>query len=258
MISLNDIALLGANTVRTKAYIQILCREGIRINRCYLLSKTPETFEPEWAQYTPPQRETAYFNTQEPLLYTLKAFDIPYEFILSEDINHDHVVQRIRDIEEKYLIYSGFGGQIIQARLFESGKKFLHVHPGLLPRYRGSTTIYYSMLAEAACAASAFFLTPGLDEGHVAASALFPTPPKGVNVDYVYEPYIRARVLVQAMRQYHKLGFFPEKPQASEQANTFYIIHPVLKHIALLGIEKGGDLSAADQSPNIAGAEWEA
>jgi methionyl-tRNA formyltransferase len=189
--------------------------------------------------YNSNRGENIYFDTQEPILYTLNAHDIPYEFILSDNINDDSVTQRLRVIEEQYLIYSGYGGQLIRPHLFEIGKKFLHVHAGLLPKYRGSTTIYYSMLAEASCGASAIFLTPGIDEGNVVASESFPLPPMGVDVDYIYEPYIRACVLVKALNEYSVRGHFSEKPQSAVNANTFYIIHPVLKHIALLSAKKG-------------------
>jgi methionyl-tRNA formyltransferase len=95
------------------------------------------------------------------------------------------------------------------------------------------------MLAEASCGVSAIFLTPGIDEGNVVASESFPFPPMGVDVDYIYEPYIRACVLVKALNEYSVRGSFSEKPQSTVNANTFYIIHPVLKHIALLSAEKG-------------------
>jgi methionyl-tRNA formyltransferase len=101
-----------------------------------------------------------------------------------------------------------------------------------LPECRGSTTIYYSILIENTCWASAIFLTPGIDEGNVIAVSSSPPPP--ANVDYIYEPYIRAMVLKKALEEYIEKGKFTETRQESEQGNTYYVIHPVLKHIASL------------------------
>ena len=45
-----------------------------------------------------------------------------------------------------YFIYSGLPGQILPTELLSDKKRILHCHPGKLPNYRGSTTIYYSIL----------------------------------------------------------------------------------------------------------------
>ena len=43
--------------------------------------------------------------------------------------------------------------------------KFLHIHGGYVPAFKGSTTNYYSLLAEGQLGASAIFLTEDLDSG---------------------------------------------------------------------------------------------
>jgi methionyl-tRNA formyltransferase len=249
-VTLEDVCLVAANTARTKAYIQILSGGGIKLNKCCILSSEPENLFLE-KERRPSLREgegAPYFDKGEPLVVTLERNGTPFEMILSNNINDDAAVKRLRGVKEKYIIYSGFGGQLLKPRLFETGKKFLHVHAGRLPEYRGSTTIYYSLLMENRCWASAIFLTPEIDGGNVVAASSFPPPPPNVDIDYIYDPYIRAMVLKKALEEYVKNGEFVERRQEPEKGNTYYVIHPVLKHIALLKMESGGGRGASGES----------
>ena len=48
----------------------------------------------------------------------------------------------------RYYIYSGYPGVIIRDEEILKKKKIVHFHPGKLPDFKGSTTIYYSVLKE--------------------------------------------------------------------------------------------------------------
>ena len=229
MRTIGNICLVGANTARTKAYVQVMRKNGLRFSRAYILTLDREGMEREAAQYAPKETVDKYFYVNEPVLYTLEKTSTPIVFLDTENINDVD----FGGIDEDYLVFSGAGGQILKKELFEKGKQFIHVHPGILPQFRGSTTIYYSMLKEKCCGASAIFMSPGIDEGKVIAQKAFPMPEKSVDVDHVYEPYTRAVVLVKALSEYVERGEFNAVRQAEEGANTYFIIHPVLKYIAL-------------------------
>jgi methionyl-tRNA formyltransferase len=234
-MKIKEVGLIGGNTARTKAYLQVLLSNNLEINKCYIMSCNIDSMEKESKQYQKNEsNEETYFSVNEPLLYTLRKYNLPYEIIASEDINSKIVMDKIKQIEENYLIYSGFGGQILKAPLFETGKKFIHVHAGILPQYRGSTTVYYSMINEKKCGASAIFLNEKIDEGDVIACEEFPIPLDGTNIDYIYEPWTRAKVLQRALEDYVNNGSFKTTKQTGGNENTYYIIHPVLKHIALM------------------------
>ena len=48
---------------------------------------------------------------------------------------------------------------LLKEKILDTGKKFLHIHGGYLPDYKGSTTNYYSLINENTIGASAIFLT---------------------------------------------------------------------------------------------------
>lgn len=226
-------ALVGAPTTRAKSYLQILCKNQILVNKAYILTKDPLLLESEWKEYK--EEENPYFSPKEPLLFTLNKYKIPYELIPTEDINAPCMKETLLSMPEEFLLYSGFAGGIVSEELLSLGKKFIHVHAGILPSFRGSTTAYYSMLMEGNIGASAIFLSAGIDEGEIIAQKKFPPPSHPVDIDYVYEPYLRSLLLLEVLQDYEKKGCFTYCTQNHDEAHTYYVIHPVLKHIAVLG-----------------------
>ena len=142
---------------------------------------------------------TSLVRIDVPILYSLKKAQIKYMLVNNKDINSDEMKNIIKGLSQKYFIYSGYGGYILKPHLFQLGKKFIHVHAGLLPEYRGSTTAYYSYLKNDCFGATAIFLSEGIDEGKVITKEIFDLPKERVDIDYIYEPYTRAQVLIKAI-----------------------------------------------------------
>ena len=233
---LPDIAIVCANSTRTKAYLQVLGRAGINIGKAYIMNLHPQDMIAEAKVYHAGEEEEVFFDSKTPILYTLKEQDIPFEFINSEDINSEETYRFLKGAKEKYFIYSGFGGQILKPHLFNIGKKYIHTHAGMVPEFRGSTTVYYHMLVTGNTAASVMFLNEQLDEGDILSQRYFRFPREVKDIDLIYEPYTRAIALKDALSEYAVKGEFSGKLQ-SKDGNTYYIIHPVLKHIAILALK---------------------
>lgn len=234
---LKEFALLASDTARTKAYLQRMIYESKLPEACIVYSDNLQKMEDEAWQYQEGHADNEYFDIEEPIIFSLRKAGIPYVKVDDKDINSNQMAEAIREISPKYLIYSGYGGYILQSHLFQLGKKFIHVHAGILPQYRGSTTFYYSLLQEHRVGATAIFLNEGIDEGEIIIQNTFDVPSEVPDIDYVYEPFIRSKVLIEAIDQYIQNGILLGKPQKQDGEETYFIIHPVLKHLALLGIE---------------------
>jgi len=235
---LEEFALLASNTARSKAYLQAMIREKKMPEKCIVYADDIFKLKEEAERYSDHEISDSYFCIEEPLLFSLNKADISYTLIENKDINSEEMKKAIQSLKQRYLIYSGYGGYILKPHLFHLNKKFLHVHAGILPQYRGSTTAYYSFLQEKIFGATAIFLSEGIDEGEIITQDVFGVPEKEVDIDYIYEPYMRSRVLMKAINQYLKDGDLVSRKQDSDGAETFFIIHPVLKHLALLSVEK--------------------
>lgn len=235
---LEEFALLASDTARTKAYLQAMIREEKLPGLCVVYSDNISGMRKEAEKYQKSGRNEKYFDRDIPILFSLKEADIPYMVIENKDINSEQMKDTLSGLQQKYLIYSGYGGYILREHLFRMNKKFIHVHAGILPQYRGSTTAYYSFLQDKELGATAIFLNEGIDEGEIIVQDTFPIPEESVNIDYIYEPYIRSEVLIKALNQYLEQGTLISCKQNQDGAETYFIIHPVLKHLAMMKMEK--------------------
>ena len=143
------------------------------------------------------------------------------------------MVGAISALSEDTIIYSGYGGVIVKPSVLNLGKNFLHIHGGYLPDYKGSTTNYYSFLEVNKCGASAIFLEPEIDCGPVLKRKWFKAPDNLEDLDYFYDSALRADVLLDVIKEYNTTGEWNFELKDNKGGETFYIIHPFLKHVSL-------------------------
>jgi len=72
-----------------------------------------------------------------------------------------------------------------------------------------------------------------IDTGPIIARKRYPPPP-GVDPDYVYDSVIRSDLLIFVLQEYSQHNKFINLLNQPLVGNNYYVIHPVLKHIALL------------------------
>lgn len=243
---LHDFGMIAADTSRSRAYLQSLLHHRLLPNFVLLLEHESDSLLPGQTQSFEsgpalvPTREAdecwseASFNSTEPLRPLLEEFDIEYETAPSSDLNDASVVNLIDRRPESVFIYSGFGGVLLRQDILATDKNFLHVHGGYLPDYKGSTTNYYSLIEENTMGASSIFLNSVIDSGPVLLRKKFPAPSDRREIDHVYDSAARAKVLVETLQQYLADGRWDFELATNDGGETYFIIHPVLKHIAML------------------------
>lgn len=213
------IGMYAQDTNRTKAYLQLLARAGYRPSHVILASNGAQE-----ALDTPvPNR---LFDLRSSTQELLERADIPYTLVRADSLNDPAATAALADRPEAYFVFSGRGK--LTAAL-EQGKKLIHVHPGKLPDFRGSTTIHYQLLQRGDATATAFIMEPELDAGSVIASRTFEPPWPGVDLTRVYDPYIRSSTLAAVFKEYDELGRFEPTPQRTG-GREFYVIHPLLEY----------------------------
>lgn len=231
---LSDFAMIAADTARSKAYIQAMIQGEKLPAVCIIYAENcDEMREKAWI-YKEKREAGQYFDVNCPIILSLEKASIPYMLVEKKNINSAQMLEAINTRREKYFIYSGYGGEILKKPLFQLEKKYIHIHAGMLPTYRGSTTFYYSYLQERQVGATAIFLNEKIDCGEIITQRTFGLPREIVNIDYIYEPYIRSQVLMDVLDQYIEQGELAADCQENEKAEDYFIIHPLLKHLALL------------------------
>ena len=160
-----------------------------------------------------------------------------YTITKEREVNGEEIKKKIKNIDCDYVVFAGYGGQILSKDHFFQGKKYIHCHPGWLPLERGSTTLYYSLLNERDLSVTSFFMTEKIDEGNMLLRESYKPPKKIVNIDVWVDNALRADTLLKSidlLRQ--KFYGFSRKEEEDDQ--EYYVIHPLLKHISILGLSE--------------------
>jgi methionyl-tRNA formyltransferase len=236
-------SMLLINNNRSKAYLQNLISNGFIPEKIILLDannfELPEHTENDKIISKNTEQKfirgvedlNVYFDEKEHILSTIHNNDITHVILNTLDINSQQVVDEVAKITTEYIVYSGPGGSILRHDILSQGKNFIHVHPGWLPKYRGSTTIYYSMLVGSEVGASVILMEGGIDEGPILYRKKYEIKQQVVDFDYVLDPLVRTKILIEFF-EHDEVNL--KKQEDYEDANTFYIVHPLIKHASIL------------------------
>jgi len=247
-VTLPGVLFLAGFTARSQAYAQAMARAGLAPAWVTTFGnpakdQADRTADPDGAE------AGALFlpDLTRPLRDTCADAGWPADHLAAADINDDSIARHLVERRPRLVVYSGYGGQLVKPAIINLGFDILHLHSGWLPDYRGSTTIYYSWLREGRCGVTALILDSGIDTGPIVARRHYPAPPPGIDVDKVYDSAIRADLLVDVLKDYARADRLERKPNP-DGGRTYYVVHPVLKHVALISRE---DAPAAGIGPTV-------
>ena len=163
------------------------------------------------------------------ILRLIKIFDINNKvFILkSKDINNIKIEDYLSN-KKYYNIISSYPGEIITKEALLS-KKLIHAHPGDLPMFRGSTTIYYNIILKKEVCVSIIEMSRKIDEGRILHKKKFKIPKKKILIEKDFDNIIRAKSLVSYLKLRVKKK--PKTQKILPQAMPYYIAHPIIRQI---------------------------
>lgn len=241
--------ILAGNTFRARAYIQAIENSKIKLELEITVilygsvSKKLQNIKinTETSQYL---KNNKIFkpNLNLDLVTFLENNNWNYKIISENNVNSETIINSIQKQNPDLIVYAGYGGQILAKEHFESGKNYIHMHPGDLPSERGSTTIYYSILNKKKCTVTSFYMTERIDDGSHILKKQYNTPDFGVDIDYWFDNSIRADCLIETLEKIIKnKGFkhlLDQNVKCDVKEKEYYIIHPVLKHLSILSLKK--------------------
>lgn len=240
-MTIENTIMLAANTPRSNAYAQAIYQAGMRIKSAVVFGEK-STVKPGQAKYVPEKNwEDAPVFLPDLSVSLDESLGRACEsniHIAASHVNDKIVKETIVGLAPDLVIYSGYGAQIVGEDLLKTGIPFLHLHAGWLPDFRGSTTTYYHLLSTGDCGVSAILFEKGIDTGPILARKKYPKPPRCLDIDYLYDSSIRADLLVDVLAHYVSHDKLPKALlQSPKDGDTYYVIHPVLKHISILSLD---------------------
>tara|TARA_Y100000996_G_C22533739_1_gene647500 strand:+ start:913 stop:1554 length:642 start_codon:yes stop_codon:yes gene_type:complete len=155
-------------------------------------------------------------------------------FFSTNDINNKKIEKKILKSSEKYFIYSGYPSKMIKNTKLLNQKIFLHSHTGKLPFFKGSTTIFYSILKTNSIWCSTFRMSSKLDSGKVflmkkykLSNELFVDFNKSDNL-------IRIKNLSQVLKKKLERKIVLNNKSLEKY---YYVAHPVIRCLAKLKVK---------------------
>jgi methionyl-tRNA formyltransferase len=238
-----NFSMLLVNNNRSKAYLQNLTKSGFIPRKIVVLNDDNTTLVEHTENDRIMSSNTSQkfirtlndlnieFDEKEHILKTIDKYKIDFSVVDSLNINSSDVLNEVKKIDEDCIVYSGPGGAILKKEILSLDKKIIHVHPGCLPKFKGSTTVYYSMYYNSTVGCSVIIFEEGIDEGPILYQNSYKITEKNIDFDYTLDPLIRAKALIE----FFKIGNFnPCKQKEYVDSSTFYVIHPLLKHMSIL------------------------
>jgi methionyl-tRNA formyltransferase len=213
---------------RSKAYIQKIISHSIKLDEIILMNDGKT--EPNHTSEIIKESISSGFDISKPVKATLLENEYNFKEFNFVDINNPELMRYVATSNVDYFVFTG--GGILKEGILGAGPKFLHLHPGIVPQYRGSTCFYYSIMQDNNVGVTAFIMDKNLDTGDIVYQRIFPKP-NHIYIDDVFDPHVRSETLVDVFKnQLLEKGKF--KKQNPNEGETYYIIHPVLKHVATL------------------------
>lgn len=177
-------------------------------------------------------------------LLPLSEYSDNVDHIFIDDFKDNILNSYLLNEPKGFILYTG--GGILPHNLFNIKKlKYLHIHPGYLPKIRGADCTLWSSLLTGHTSASCFLMSPGIDMGDIIETAWLPSISfdfdiKKYDFQLVYraiysflDPWIRSYVLRHVFNKENPLENFSLKPQLTHEGVNYHFMHKSLKEIAL-------------------------
>jgi len=223
-----NLGIILTPDTRSKAYIQKLISNSIKLNEIIFMNDG--RVEQNYVKDVISESRKSGFDISKSVKQTLLENNCKFKEFNFIDINNLSLVEYISNTKIDFLIFTG--GGILRESILNSGPKFVHFHPGIVPHYKGSTCFYYSIIRDNNVGVTSFIMNNGIDTGDIVYQRVFPKP-NHVYVDDIFDPFVRSETLIYVIKnQLLEKGKF--KQQNPNEGETYYIIHPVMKHIAIL------------------------
>jgi len=230
MKKFKNLAILCAKNSRSIAYLDTLKKNKILPNTIILMDVKKNYKHLKI-------KKNNFFNSSFDIDLFSSQNHINLIKIKNSKINDLKCIQATKNLKENYIIYAANYGDILSKKYFYLKKKFIHVHPGKLPEYKGSTTYYYEILKKNSISYSVIFQNSKIDNGKIIYSCTYDLKKlkiKKSEIDHVHDPYLRSLILLNVILKLKKMKKLKSKKQAKKNQKTYYVIHPILKHISIL------------------------
>ena len=231
MISKLKFSFIASDTPRLRSYLHFFSKEKFRLDKIFLLKKNSTAENLKFLN-------NSYFdNSQKTFDDFIKKNKSKIKLIDSNTANNANLIKNLLKTKSKYVIFCSNPGDILKKDFFNINKKIIHVHPGDIFKYKGSTPYYYQIIEKKSLTFTSFFMQPKLDSGKPIISETHKINDiKKVDLkflDEIYDPFLRGKILIKTLNALSKKETTRTNYNKHTKRTPFFIIHPVLKYLSI-------------------------
>ena len=152
--------------------------------------------------------------------------------ISAKSINDKAVIRSVKKAKSDIGVFTG--GGILKKQFFDLDKKYIHVHPGVLPDIRGADCLLWSILLRGRPGMTCFFMNKYIDQGEILLSKEYETPRLDLS-DFEskeiytallksYDIWLRADCLVSLCEESDGLAKLHPKSQDPEEGRQYHFM----------------------------------
>tara|TARA_B100001057_G_scaffold501091_1_gene620436 strand:- start:14962 stop:15588 length:627 start_codon:yes stop_codon:yes gene_type:complete len=201
------INLILSETSRSLIYLDKIIKNRIKINNIILYSKK--------------------FGEVYKLIKKQKLENLLI-YCKSNDVNSGIINKSLKLKKKNINIISTYPGEIVNNSSLLK-KKLLHCHPGDLPKFKGSTTIYYSILLKKKICVTIFIMNKSIDRGEILYKKYFDNPKNLKKIESSFDNKIRALTLIDFLKNKKNINY----SGIDDKFLTYYIAHPIIRQLVL-------------------------
>lgn len=175
--------------------------------------------------------------------------EVNVEKISISGLDDPSLIRYIEKSTNNTFLFTG-GGLLREGLLSIHDKKFIHIHPGIVPEVKGADCFFWSYLLRGKAGYSVFYMNTGIDTGDMIHTQEFDLDLKVTELNFeddlvyrailqFYDPCLRMSAFIQLLKNLEsgdnqkleafdmgKIGFVKQDPNAGR---TYFFMHDVLK-----------------------------
>ena len=203
------INLILSDSVRSNIYLSELIKNKININEIIIYSN----------------KKIKYLKK----IMRKNAKQLNFNFLNCKSINSKLISKKILLSKNNDFLFSGYAGEIFKNLQILKQKRIFHCHPGKIPNFRGSTTIYYSLILNNEINCTLFRMTRKIDKGQIFLIKSFTKPKNIKKIENTFDHFIRANTLISFCKKKQNKPY----KKIKTNGNYYYIAHPVIRNLVL-------------------------
>ena len=217
----NKFGIIVSNTLRSIAYLDILIKNKLIPSELIYLNNKKKIN----------RIKNKYFNHQLDMIAFVKKNNIKFFEINDDNFENENSASYILDSNIKTYVYAGYPSKIIKNKKILSSKNILHSHTGDVSEFKGSTTIFYSLLTKNKISCSTILMNASIDQGNILLIKKYPLPTNLLNINDVYDYFIRALNMIIVVKNFKKI--YKNKKKCATNKPLYTVMHPALRYITL-------------------------